>query len=61
MKATIESNGRTYYVVTTVPQVDGGLRYICAATAREARAWREIVRRDRARIDGSGLIPIDAR
>ncbi len=58
---TIRSGGQTYYVVTTIPQVDGGVRYACARTAREAEDAAAQLRNDPALIDHLGLVGIDAK
>ena len=39
------------YLITTVPQIDGGTRELYAATSADARAAREVIRRDPAMID----------
>ncbi len=58
---TIRSGGETYYVVRTIPQVDGGVRYACARSAREASEASARLREDPALIDHLGLVGVDAR
>lgn len=42
---------RRRYLITTIRQVDGGIRELYAATATAATAEREALRRDPAMID----------
>jgi hypothetical protein len=59
MTKTIRTtSGHTLYVVTTIPQVDGSIRYICAETERDARDAAERIRHDPAVIDYLKLIPV---
>lgn len=53
------TSGRMLYVGHAVPQVDGGVRYLCAETEREARDLAETIRRDPAMIDYVRCIPVD--
>lgn len=58
---TRTTSGDTLYVAWRVPQVDGGIRLLCAQTAREARRMRETIRLDSAMADHVGAIPVDRR
>lgn len=61
MKTIKTTTGRRLYVGYAVPQIDGGVRYLCAETEREAREITEEIRRDPAMIDGVACIPVDGR
>ena len=60
MKTITTKSGRTLYIVATIPQVDGGVRYACAATYPEAIEARDIIRDNPPMIDYLDLIPVDA-
>ena len=59
MKTVTTTDGRTLYVVTTIPQIDGTRRRACAPTAREAREAAERLRDDPALIDHLDLTVVE--
>jgi hypothetical protein len=61
MKTITTTSGRRLYVGHVVPQVDGGVRYLCAETARGAREIADAIRLDPAMINGVSCIPVDGR
>lgn len=58
-RAITTRSGRTLYVGHTIPQVDGGVRYLCGETVREAREIAETIRNDRAMIERISCIVVD--
>lgn len=52
MRTIKTTDGQILYVGHAVPQVDGGVRYLCAETEARAREIATVIRRDPAMIDG---------
>lgn len=61
MRLITTTSGRAYYVAHVVPQIDGGVRYLCAKTKRAAEEIAETIRRDPAMIDAVRCVVVNGK